>query len=112
MAEQYMIATPRYIELNPVKAGIVKWPEKYSWSCAKAHLQGEDDILVKVGPLLEIIPDWQGLLASDVFEEEYETIRRYERNGRPLGAADFVGRLEQLTSCLLKKQNPGAKKNN
>ena len=112
MDERYMLATARYIELNPVKAGIVKRPEEYRWSSAKAHLTGEDDILVKVGPLLGIIPDWQGLLASDVSEEEYETILSHERSGRPLGAADFVGRLEKMTSRLLRKQKPGPKKNN
>jgi putative transposase len=112
MDEQYLIATARYIELNPVKAGIVKRPEEYRWSSAKAHLQGEDDILVKVGPLLGIIADWQGLLTSDLSEEEYKTLRRHERSGRPLGSDDFLSKLEKLTSRVLRKQKPGPKKNN
>ena len=58
MDEQYLLVTARYIEMNPVRAGIVKKPEKYKWSSAKAHIHREDDILVKVGPLLDIIPDW------------------------------------------------------
>jgi putative transposase len=57
MDEQYLIAAARYIELNPVKAGVVKRPQDYKWSSAKAHLQGKDDVLVKAGPLLEIIDD-------------------------------------------------------
>ena len=112
MDEQYLIATARYIELNPVKAGIVKRPEKYRWSSAKAHLLGEDDILVKAGPLTSIIHDWRELLSSDSSDEEYETIRRHERSGRPLGNDDFLGRLERLTTRVLKKQKPGPKKNN
>ena len=112
MDEQYLIATARYIELNPVKAGIVKRPEEYRWSSAKAHLQGEDDILVKVEPLLGIIADWQGLLTSDLSEEEYKTLRRHERSGRPLGSDDFLSKLEKLTSRVLRKQKPGPKKNN
>ena len=112
MDEQYLIATARYIELNPVKAGIVKRHEEYRWSSAKAHLQGEDDILVKVGPLLGIIADWQGLLTSDLSEEEYKTLRRHERSGRPLGSDDFLSKLEKLTSRVLRKQKPGPKKNN
>ena len=112
MDEQYLIATPRYIELNPVKAGIVKRPEEYRWSSAKAHLEGEDDILVKTGPLLGIIDDWQGLLTSDLSEKEYKTLRRHERTGRPLGSDDFLLKLEKLTSRVLRKQKPGPKKNN
>jgi putative transposase len=112
MDDQYLIATARYIELNPVKAGFVKRPEDYRWSSAKAHLQGEDDILVKVGPLLAIISDWRGLLLSDLSAKEYETIRRHERSGRPLGNEAFLARLERLTARVLKKQKPGPKRNN
>jgi len=64
--------------------------EDYRWSSARAHLQGEDDILVKVEPLLKIIQDWQELLSGDLPEEEYETLCRYERTGRPLGSGDFI----------------------
>ena len=112
MDEQYLIATARYIELNPVKAGIVKRPEEYRWSSAKAHVQEQDDILVKAGPLLGIIDDWQGLLTSDLSEKEYKTLRRHERSGRPLGSDKFLSRLEKLTSRVLKKQKPGPKKKN
>ncbi len=108
--EQYLIATARYIELNPVRAGIVKKPENYKWSSAQAHLQGEDDILVKVEPLLAIIPDWRELLASDQPAEEYETLRRHERTGRPLGNADFVEKVENVTARVLRRQKPGPKK--
>jgi putative transposase len=110
MDEQYLIATARYIELNPVKAGIVKKPEDYKWSSAQAHLQGEDDILVKVEPLLSIISDWRELLASDLSEEEYETLRRHERTGRPLGSANFVEKMENQTARVLRRQKPGPKK--
>jgi putative transposase len=77
-----------------------------------SHLQGEDDILVKAGPLLKIIPGWQELLSTDLTEEEYKTLRRHERSGRPLGSDDFITRLEKLTSRTLNKQKPGPKKNN
>ncbi len=109
--EQYLIATARYIELNPVKAGIVKKAEAYKWSSAAAHLQGEDDILVKASPLLEIIPDWQELLSSDLTDEEYDILRRHERSGRPLGSDAFLAKLEKITSRALKRQKPGPKRN-
>ena len=112
MDERYALATARYIELNPVKVGMVRRAEEYPWSSAKAHLRGEDDILVKVNPLLDINRDWSELLLSQSSEEEYETLRRHERSGRPLGSEAFLDRLESLTSRKLKKQKPGPKKNN
>ena len=111
MDEQYLLATARYIELNPVRAGIVKRPEDYKWSSAQAHLQGEDDILVKVKPLLAIVPDWRELLLSDLGPEEYETLRRHERSGRPLGSDNFMAKMENLTGRVLRRQKPGPKSN-
>jgi len=112
MDEKYLIATARYIELNPVRAGIVKNAEDYKWSSCRAHIQGEDDLLVKVRPLLEILPDWQELLSTGLSEEDHETIRGHERTGRPLGDESFIDQLEQLTSRLLRKKKPGPKKGN
>jgi putative transposase len=110
MDEQYLIATARYIELNPVKAGIVNKPAKYKWSRAQAHIQEEDDVLVKAGPLLKLIPNWHELLASELTEEEYEILRRHERSGRPLGSDNFLTKLEKITSRELTRQKPGPKK--
>jgi len=112
MDEQYTLATARYVELNPVAAGMARRAEDYGWSSAKAHLCGEDDILVKVNPLLAICPNWQELLLSSSSEEEYDILRQHERTGRPLGAEDFLDKLEAVTSRTLKKQKPGPKKNN
>ena len=110
MDEQYLLATARYIELNPVKAGLVKQPGDYKWSSAQAHLEGEDDLLVKAEPLLSIVPDWRDFLASDISEDEYERLRQHERTGRPLGGDTFVEKVEKLTSRSLTKQKPGPKK--
>ena len=39
-------------------------------SSTRAHLSGRDDGLVRVAPLLAMIPDWRGLLNSAIPEEE------------------------------------------
>ena len=64
MDENYLLAACRYVELNPVRANMVKRPEDYKWSSARAHLMGEDDELVKVKPMLDRTLNWEELLAS------------------------------------------------
>jgi putative transposase len=53
MDEPYLIAAARYVELNPVRAGLVTVAEEWPWSSARPHLSGRDDRLVKTDPLLK-----------------------------------------------------------
>jgi putative transposase len=39
--ERYFLACQRYIELNPVRAGMVADPANYSWSSYRAHAFGK-----------------------------------------------------------------------
>ena len=111
MDEPYLLATARYVELNPVRAGLVSAPSEYPWSSARAHLTGRDDALVQVAPLLELAPDWRRLLTSAVREEELKVLRGHERTGRPLGDDDFLVHLEKNLGRVLRHQKPGRKRN-
>lgn len=44
----YMASLGRYIERNPVRAGISEVAWDYPWSSARAYVTGEDDALVRV----------------------------------------------------------------
>lgn len=96
MDEDHLMSALRYVELNPVRAGIVAAPGEYPWSSARAHLAGKDDRLVQVEPMLSMIDDWQAYLAMNVEEEEAARIRLHERTGRPLGNPDWLSRLEDV----------------
>jgi len=43
---RYVLACMRYIELNPVRAGLVRHPAHYRWSSYRANALGEDDALL------------------------------------------------------------------
>jgi len=49
----YLLECGRYIELNPVKAGIVKFPGDYRWSSYPAYAFGRKNDLVNINPEYE-----------------------------------------------------------
>jgi putative transposase len=45
-SDEYLLACYRYIELNPVRAGMVEHPRQYSWSSYRVNAEGETSGLV------------------------------------------------------------------
>lgn len=108
MDESYLMATVRYVELNPVRAGLRERPEEWSWSSARAHLAGEDDGLVTVKPMLARVDDWSSYLADSADQEMVQAIRKHTRTGRPRGSDQFLEYIESITgrSLLSKSSTP------
>ena len=109
MDENYLLAAARYIEMNPVRARIVKRADQYKWSSAHFHISGKDDGLVKVEPLLEMAGNWGDFLDSVLSNEELEALRSHECTGRPLGNDKFMTKLEKRLGRTLKRMKPGPK---
>jgi len=109
MDEPHLLACARYVELNPVRAGLVTRARDWRWSSARAHLAGADDDLVTVEPLLELVPDWAALLRQGLRDNEREALRSAERTGRPLGSTGFVAGLEKSLNRPLARRKPGPK---
>jgi len=109
MDEAHLYRAVRYVELNPVRARIVRLPWRYRWSSAAAHLSAKDDRLVRVARMLERVGEWTEFLAEGLSVEEADEFRRHERSGRPLGSERFVTRLEGLLGRILRRQKPGPK---
>jgi len=109
MDEPYLLASARYVELNPVRARLVARPEDWRWSSAAAHLTGRDDGVVEVAPLIDRVGDWATFLAGGLDPAEQASIQAGERTGRPLGSAGFIGELEARLGRKLARQKPGPK---
>jgi putative transposase len=107
--EQYLLAAVRYVETNPVRAGLAKRPWQYPWSSAAAHVRGKDDLLVKVKPKLRRVESWREYLGTEQDSTDLELIRRHSRTGRPLGSRDFVESLEAQTGRPLAPRKRGPK---
>lgn len=107
--DYHLLAAARYVEMNPVRAGMVACAADYRWSSAAAHLAGRDDELVKVTPLLEIVGDWQAFLREPTNELVRSRLQRHERTGRPLGNDRFLARIEAAVHRVLKPRKAGRK---
>ena len=89
----------RYVECNPVRAGMATLAEQYPWSSAAAHCAGAER-----HAFLDLDfwraewngPSWQEFLSNDTgHDSDAEQIRSNTHTGRPLGAEAFVRWMEQ-----------------
>ena len=109
MDERHLMAAVRYVELNPVTAGLCRFPQDWKWSSARAHLQAQDDGLVKVKPMLDRVRNWSEYLSGRTLDADVALIRQHARTGRPLGGLEFIQNLEKLTGCDFTPKCPGRK---
>ena len=110
MDEPHLLAAVRYVELNPVRAGLVGQAEDWPWSSASAHLAGADDALVRVVPMLERIARWQPYLEAAEPVKKMDAIRLHTRTGRPLGGESFIGVAERIAGRAVRPRRPGRKR--
>lgn len=96
--EGYWLTCLRYIELNPVRAGLVPSPELYEWSSYRAHALGRPDPLLTSHPLFlergRTAADrqraWQAICGVPIDDDILFKIRHAIQASRPLksGLAD------------------------
>jgi len=97
-ADTYLLACQRYIELNPVRAGMVQAPGDYDWSSYRANAFGAPDPVVTVHPTFSALGDsdtqrqsaYRALFSSsgsihvgDTGEEPVQRIEFGENGRRP-----------------------------
>jgi putative transposase len=109
----HTLAAIRYVEQNPVRAGLVGRAEEYEWSSAAAHAGLHTDALLADISQLRAdagIADWSGWLRSQEDAVTLFQLRERTRTGRPLGSEEFVDRLEHRTGRILRPQKGGRPK--
>lgn len=109
MDEAHLWMAIRYIELNPVKAGLVDSPAEWRWSSAAAHLEGRAEPLVDLAATSDITDDWSSYLESGLPNADSALVEQHLRTGRPLGDDRFIDKAEQALGRSLQKQRPGPK---
>jgi putative transposase len=112
MDEQHLLGAVRYVELNPVRAGLCASADEWRWSSVHAHRQGQDDDIVTVAPMLDRVANWDTYLAQDNAPEISESLRTHSNTGRPAGSPEFIRQLEGKTNRRLLPRKPGPKPSN
>lgn len=109
--EHYLLTCYRYIEQNPVRAGMVRAPADYPWSSYRANAVGERDPLVTVhdgyvtlGADVESrCTAYRALFATDVDETTLAFVRCTIQTGWALGNDRFR---EELTRLARRRASP------
>lgn len=116
--DAYLWSVLRYIETNPVRAGLTTKLQRYKWSSAKIHLTNQDNDLVKSiyhikhrFGIFEGI-DYRQYLEETIEQSQYEYIHRMSIKEKPIGKDAFIKKLEGLFKIKLLQNHPGRPKKN
>jgi putative transposase len=109
MDEPHTLSAMRYVELNPVRAGLCGLPEDWPWSSARGNLGLAIDPLVARRATQKIVTNWHEYLGAEACTEDLDRLRQETLTGRPAGSAEFVNRLEKLSGRRIRKKRPGRK---
>ena len=109
MDEPHMIGAVRYVERNPVRAGIAELPWRYQWSSARWHTgrTRTDPLVGNDGLLQDLIEDWERYLLDDDDEDFLEQVRKESSVNRPLGGEPFIHLLEKRFKKTLTRKKRG-----
>jgi len=96
--EAHLWAALKYVERNPVRAGVLGEPWRYRWSSAAAHTGSEDATeLLDLDRWYSMVSDseWRLILAEPEDDEMVGVLRTRTHTGRPLGSDSFLSKIER-----------------
>lgn len=110
-SENYLLKVYRYIELNPVRAGMVEHASDYSWSSYQGNAVGRDIALLtphecylKLGSTeQERQAQYRLLFRGQMAERDLTDIREATNRGWVLGEDRFKQQIEKATG---RRANP------
>lgn len=114
-SENYLLTCCRYIELNPVRAGIVTAPSDYPWSSYGAHAHGCADEVIQYHPsYLDLGKDnrarqeaYRALCSENLDSKSLTIIRSAVNSGLILGGERFKDQIEAVLKRSVRAGKPG-----
>jgi len=116
-SDRYFLTCCRYIEMNPVVAGMVRKPEEYKWSSYRVNAWGAQDDLAKHHEYLGLgfTPEercraYRELFRYQIPDEDIHLIERASHYCHPVGDGRFRGQIEQRFGIKLGQAGRGRPK--
>jgi putative transposase len=112
----YLLALGAYVELNPVKAGMVDDPAHYPHSSYAFYARGESQVSLTPNPLYEDFGDtetvrrtnYQAFVSSRL--EDYDQFEKSILTKRAFGSEPFLKALEGTFKISISRQGRGRPK--
>jgi len=103
--ELYFLSCLRYVEMNPVRAGLVSSPELYRWSSYRVRAFGEKNPIVDIDPWYDSLGcnsaerqvKYRQFFQSLMPESTLELLREMINKNGIAGSISFKAQIEQLT---------------
>jgi putative transposase len=116
MDDAHLMAAIRYVENNPVTAGMVARAEDWRWSSAASHVAGKrvaGDPLTDVALLGQHVGNWRAMLKVGLEAMDdpstVDDIEARSRTGRPLASPEWIAAAEAAMDRKLGLQRRGPK---
>jgi putative transposase len=114
-SEEYLFSCMRYIEMNPVRAGMVETPAEYPWSSYRWNATGRENkmliahpgYLALGGDSKERAHAYRELFRSSLEPEQVHDIRATVQTGTPLGNDRFREEVEKTLNCRVGQARRG-----
>jgi len=114
-SERYLLACMVYIDLNPVRAGMVEQPQDYRWSSHRHCIGQANDKCVTPHALFWGLGNtpfareaaYAELVQAGLVQTDKDQLTRSALSGWALGSPDFVGELQRSTTRRLAPRKAG-----
>ena len=114
-SDEYLLAVHRYIELNPVQAGMTATANEYEWSSHRANRSGRPMFPLSAHSTyltLGAEAETRGKIYASLFEGEGEApyedvIRSSTQRGLPIGSDEFRTRVEKALGRRISRTSWG-----
>lgn len=116
--EEYLLTCMRYIELNPVRANMVRSPGQYRWSSYRCNGRGKEDLLVTPHLMYKALGKsqatrleaYKALFQVHLDKGVLDGIRSSWQTGTPLGNDYFRQKIEAKLKCKVGQARRGRPK--
>ena len=111
----YLLGCYRYIELNPIRAKMVKHPAEYRWSSYRSNAQGEPSSIITphnaygaLGSSLESRQcAYRDLFKTELYGELVDQLRSATNANFALGSERFRLEIEEMLGRRVRPGKPG-----